>query len=77
MAQWDPAATSYTYPLSMHGGLYCNPDGSISKPFPDKPYCVNGAGTYVAVNQAGADLAICQVHPLFVPILITDCFTWQ
>src|SRR5579862_8758759 len=61
MAQWDPAATSYTYPVSMHGGLYCGSDGSISKPFPDKPYCVDGVGNYAAVNQAGGDLAICQV----------------
>jgi Beta-glucosidase (SUN family) len=58
--QWDPEATSYTYPLSMYGGLYCNPDGSISKPFPDKPYCRDGAGTYIAVNEINEELAICQ-----------------
>ncbi len=50
MAQWDPSATSYTYPMSMNGGLHCNADGTISKPFPNKPYCeqrVNGYGTLI------------------------------
>lgn len=34
MAQWDPAATSYTYPISMNGGLYCDKDGNIQNRFP-------------------------------------------
>jgi hypothetical protein len=24
--QWDPKATSYSYPMSMRGGLYCDDD---------------------------------------------------
>lgn len=39
MDQWDPSATTYSYPQSMNGGLYCGTDGSISKPFPDRNYC--------------------------------------
>ena len=60
MAQWDPAATSYTYPASMNGGLKCNLDGSISTPFPNKPYCVPGTGTIGARNAMGANVAFCQ-----------------
>lgn len=41
MDQWDPAATSYTYPESMYGGLYCGTDGTMSKPFPDRDYCTS------------------------------------
>ena len=60
MAQWNPAATAYTYPLSMDGGLYCNADGSISKPFPNKPYCYSGKGTFSARNAMGENVAFCQ-----------------
>ncbi|KAI9765187.1 MAG: hypothetical protein M1840_007780 [Geoglossum simile] len=60
MAQWDPSAVSYTYPQSMNGGLRCNQDGSIEKPFPDKPYCYPGKGSVVAVNNAGGNVAFCQ-----------------
>jgi hypothetical protein len=59
--QWDPAATSYKYPLNMHGGLYCNSDGSMSKPLPNNPYCKDGVGTFVAVNEAAESVAFCQV----------------
>lgn len=60
MAQWDPAATSYTYPLSMNGGLYCNDDGSVSKPFPDNAYCVNGTGMVEASNKGDDVVSFCQ-----------------
>ncbi|KAF7846239.1 hypothetical protein BT93_L4787 [Corymbia citriodora subsp. variegata] len=65
--QWDPSAVSYTYPLSMvssrmtmNGGLFCGLDGSVSKPFPDKPYCQATATNINAVNNAGSTVAFCQ-----------------
>jgi hypothetical protein len=60
MAQWDPKATTYSYPASMNGGLYCNKNGEIEKPFPQKPYCIDGAGTIGCKNKAGKNVAICQ-----------------
>lgn len=60
MAQWDKSATSYSYPKSMNGGLYCNKDGKLSKPMEDKDYCVDGEGTLKAKNNAGSDVAFCQ-----------------
>ncbi|RPA80458.1 hypothetical protein BJ508DRAFT_129636 [Ascobolus immersus RN42] len=61
MNQWDPSATTYSYPKSQNGGLYCNEDGVIEKPFPNKPLCVAGTGTIGAVNKAaGGSVAICQ-----------------
>ncbi|KAK9466324.1 hypothetical protein V1512DRAFT_240246 [Lipomyces arxii] len=59
MAQWDPEATSYTYPQSQYGGLYCNDDGTVSKPFPDKGYCYDGTGSVSATSSAG-NVAFCQ-----------------
>lgn len=58
--QWDPEATSYTYPQSQYGGLYCDSDGNMQKPFPNKPYCYDGTGTVVAKNQCGSQVAFCQ-----------------
>ena len=60
MAQWDPSATSYSYPQSQNGGLYCDNGGNIHKPFPDKPYCVNGTGSVGCKNEAGSSVAVCQ-----------------
>ncbi|KAL8668746.1 MAG: hypothetical protein Q9168_006642 [Polycauliona sp. 1 TL-2023] len=58
--QWDPDATTYAYPQSMHGGLFCDKNGNIKKPFPDKPYCVKGTGNVGCHNKAPGNLAICQ-----------------
>ncbi|KAL9009857.1 MAG: hypothetical protein Q9173_005147 [Seirophora scorigena] len=61
--QWDPKATSYTYPQSMvskHGGLFCDDDGKIKKPFPNRPYCVKGTGNVGCRNKASSNVAICQ-----------------
>ncbi|CUM63081.1 uncharacterized protein PRCAT00000646001 [Priceomyces carsonii] len=61
MAQWDKSAKSYTYPESQNGGLYCNDDGTVSKPFSNKGYCVDGEGTVLASNSAGGgNVAFCQ-----------------
>ncbi|KAI9811093.1 MAG: hypothetical protein M1827_005675 [Pycnora praestabilis] len=59
-AQWDPQATSYVKELSRHGGLYCDGNGIMQKPFPSKPYCVPGAGTVEVTNKAIANVAFCQ-----------------
>ncbi|KAL1835720.1 hypothetical protein VTK73DRAFT_5443 [Phialemonium thermophilum] len=58
MAQWQPGST-YVYPQSMNGGLFCD-GGTPKKPFPDKPYCVDGTGTVSAVNRCGDTVAFCQ-----------------
>lgn len=60
MAQWDKSATTYSYPESMNGGIYCEDDGSISKPFSDKDFCVDGEGTLKASNKADKEVAFCQ-----------------
>lgn len=60
MAQWNPDAKSYTPGKSEQGGLYCNDDGSVSKPMDDKDYCVDGEGTVSVNNKADKDVAFCQ-----------------
>ncbi|KAG0666756.1 hypothetical protein C6P44_002567 [Monosporozyma unispora] len=61
MGQWDPDVTSYTYPGSQYGGLYCQDDGTLKTPFPDKDYCYQGKGTVTAKNQCGGgSVAFCQ-----------------
>ncbi|ROT39446.1 hypothetical protein SODALDRAFT_339772 [Sodiomyces alkalinus F11] len=59
MAQWEPGS-SFTYPSSMNGGLYCGAGGKVEKPFRNKPFCVDGAGTVSAVNECGKPLSFCQ-----------------
>ncbi|KAL2823354.1 hypothetical protein BDW59DRAFT_97894 [Aspergillus cavernicola] len=78
--QWDPEATSYSYPMSMNGGLYCNDDGEIEKPFPDKPYCQDGTGAVQAVNRCGDVVSICQTvlpgnEAMLIPTLVEDVTT--
>lgn len=58
--QWDPLATSYTYPISQNGGLYCNENGEIEKPFPNKDYCADGVGSTSVNNTCGGVVAFCQ-----------------
>ncbi|RMI94333.1 hypothetical protein BD777DRAFT_120082 [Yarrowia lipolytica] len=60
MGQWDPKATSYSYPLSMNGGMFCNKNGEMEKPFPNKPCCYEGTGTFVARNKCGKQVSFCQ-----------------
>ncbi|KAL8956171.1 MAG: hypothetical protein Q9193_006228 [Seirophora villosa] len=44
----------------MHGGLFCDDDGKIKKPFPNRPYCVKGTGNVGCRNKASSNVAICQ-----------------
>lgn len=60
MGQWDTSVTSYSYPGSQYGGLYCDSNGDLKTPDDSKPYCYDGAGTVVAKNSAGSDVAFCQ-----------------
>ena len=60
MAQWDPSSKSYTKGKSMEGGLKCNSDGTVLKPFQNKDYCVDGKGTVKAHNKDGNNVAFCQ-----------------
>ncbi|KAG0679001.1 hypothetical protein C6P40_000146 [Pichia californica] len=60
MGQWNPSVTSYTYPGSQEGGLYCDSNGQLSKPFSNKDYCIEGKGTAKGVNNANSDVAFCQ-----------------
>lgn len=80
MMQWDPAATSYTYPLSMNGGLYCDHDGNMHKPFPDKPYCQEGTGAVTVVNHCATFVSFCQTvlpgnEAMLIPTLVTGTTT--
>ncbi|GIC91722.1 SUN domain-containing protein [Aspergillus udagawae] len=78
--QWDPKATSYSYPLSMNGGLYCDKDGQIKKPFPDKPYCQDGTGAVGAKNKCSKQVAFCQTvlpgnEAMLIPTLVEEVAT--
>ncbi|KFH47763.1 secreted beta-glucosidase-like protein [Hapsidospora chrysogenum ATCC 11550] len=79
MAQWDPKS-KFEYPLSMNGGLYCDENGEISKPFPNKPYCVDGTGTVKAVNKCGKKMSWCQTvlpgnEAMLIPTEVSDMAT--
>ncbi|KAL4895804.1 hypothetical protein BDV59DRAFT_199791 [Aspergillus ambiguus] len=78
--QWDPKATSYSYPMSMNGGLYCDDDGNIQKPFPDKPYCEDGTGAVGVRNTCGSQVSFCQTvlpgnEAMLIPTLVEDAAT--
>lgn len=79
MAQWDPKS-KYTYPLSMNGGLYCDKDGNVHKPFPDKPYCVEGTGAVKAVNKCNREMSWCQTvlpgnEAMLIPTIVQSIAT--
>ena len=46
--------------LLQNGGLFCDANGQISKPFPDKPYCQSTTSNIGVVNNAGGTVAFCQ-----------------
>ncbi|CAH0048757.1 unnamed protein product [Clonostachys solani] len=76
MAQWDPDST-YTYPASMNGGLYCNKNGEIEKPFKNSPNCVDGLGSINAVNKAGKSMSWCQTvlpgnEAMLIPTVVSS-----
>ncbi|KAL9023051.1 MAG: hypothetical protein Q9196_007412, partial [Gyalolechia fulgens] len=75
--QWDPKATSYAYPQSMHGGLFCDDNGVINKPFPNRPYCIDGTGNVGCRNKASSYVAICQTvlpgnEAMLIPTMVEN-----
>ncbi|CAG8426205.1 unnamed protein product [Penicillium salamii] len=75
--QWDPKATSYSYPMSMNGGLYCDESGKIHKPFPDRDYCESAIGVVKAHNKAGKPVSFCQTvlpgnEAMIIPTLVEE-----
>ncbi|KAI3402256.1 hypothetical protein diail_185 [Diaporthe ilicicola] len=79
MNQWKQG-TTYVYPESMDGGLFCDKSGSIVKPFPDQPYCVQGVGSVKAVNKCGKVVAFCQTvlpgnEAMLIPTSVMDSAT--
>lgn len=78
--QWDPEARSYTYPLSTNGGLFCDENGNMKKPFPDRPYCRDGTGTVGARNKCGKEVSFCQTvlpgnEAMLIPTSVKDVAT--
>lgn len=66
--------------FSQNGGLYCDHDGNIQKPFPDKPYCEDGTGAVSAVNKCSGHVAFCQTvlpgnEAMLIPTLVNDVAT--
>ncbi|KAH6635173.1 hypothetical protein B0J18DRAFT_40035 [Chaetomium sp. MPI-SDFR-AT-0129] len=77
MAQWKPH-TTYNYPDSMYGGIFCK-GGEIEKSF-DGPYCMDGTGAVNAVNEAGKIVSFCQTvlpgnEAMLIPTDVTDTAT--
>ncbi|OZJ02216.1 hypothetical protein BZG36_04722 [Bifiguratus adelaidae] len=63
-AQWDPSVTKISYPSSMNGGLYCNENGTLTKPFPERPLCLPGLDNVAVQNTLKSNVSICQtVYP--------------
>jgi hypothetical protein len=66
--------------ISQNGGLYCDKNGNIKKPFPDKPNCVPGTGAVKAVNKCGKKMSWCQTvlpgrEDMIIPTLVSDSAT--
>ncbi|EKJ68534.1 hypothetical protein FPSE_11310 [Fusarium pseudograminearum CS3096] len=79
MNQWDPKST-YEYPSSMDGGLFCNEDGEIEQPFDGKPNCVSGTGSVEAVNKCGSTMSWCQTvlpgnEAMLIPTVVSSSAT--
>ncbi|KAI8318853.1 hypothetical protein GQ54DRAFT_61991 [Martensiomyces pterosporus] len=63
-AQWDPSAALYNGPGSMNGGLFCDGNGQLTKPFNDRPYCVKGMDNARIENTLGESVSACQtIYP--------------
>src|SRR5690625_5272682 len=57
------------------GGLYCDKSGKLSKPFPDKPYCVRGVESVKVINKCKSSLSWCQTmlpgdESMIIPTLV-------
>ncbi|KAL1856675.1 hypothetical protein Plec18167_009114 [Paecilomyces lecythidis] len=76
--QWNPKVTSYTYPGSMDGGLYCDENGKLQKGFPDQPLCEPGTGTVSVQNKCSSGgVSFCQtvmpgLEDMIIPTWVED-----
>ncbi|KAJ9293762.1 CAZyme family GH132 [Paecilomyces variotii] len=76
--QWNPEVTSYTYPGSMDGGLYCDENGNLQKGFPDRPLCEPGTGTVSVQNKCSSGgVSFCQtvmpgLEDMIIPTWVQD-----
>lgn len=60
--------------------MYCDNNGQISKPFPDKPYCVSTQSNIGAKNEAGGVVSFCQTvlpgnEAMLIPTEVYDTAT--
>ncbi|KAJ1938479.1 hypothetical protein FBU59_004423, partial [Linderina macrospora] len=63
-AQWDPAALLYNGAGSMNGGMYCDQNGALSKPFTDRAYCLPSMMNAYIENKLSQSVSACQtVYP--------------
>lgn len=63
--------------MDQNGGLFCDKDGNIKKPFPNKPYCMDGTGSVGCKNKADKAVAFCQTvlpgnEAMLIPTSIED-----
>lgn len=61
--------------IAQNGGLYCDSNGEVSKPFKNQPYCVEGTGTVKAVNNCKSKMSWCQTvlpgnEDILIPTLV-------
>jgi hypothetical protein len=59
----------------MNGGLYCDSNGNIKKPFPNKPNCVDGTGSVKVINNCNGHVSWCQTvlpgnEAMLIPTLV-------
>ncbi|OMJ18374.1 hypothetical protein AYI70_g5387 [Smittium culicis] len=63
-AQWDPNTNQPNGPGSMNGGLYCDNNGVLQTPFPDRAYCVKGMSNVKITNNLSSSVSACQtIYP--------------
>ncbi len=63
--------------LQQNGGLYCDKDGEIRKPFPEKPYCQDAKAGVGAISKASGPVSFCQTvlpgnEAMLIPTEVED-----
>ncbi|PVU87256.1 hypothetical protein BB561_006413 [Smittium simulii] len=62
--QWNPKSAQPNGPGSMDGGLFCDANGVLQKPFEDKPYCAPSMDNVKIRNNLQKSVSACQtVYP--------------
>ena len=62
--------------MVQNGGLYCDQNGNIQKPFPGKPYCQSTSSNIGVQNNAGGVVSFCQTvlpgnEAMLIPTSVT------